>query len=92
MLGNRRGLRTHVLGQVVDRVLSVQQRPHNPQSGRIGQQLERGCCRSDLISGRVMYLRIHAGSVSRPLALSPAQGHPPSPGQPNVEPGYAGDA
>lgn len=64
MLGDCRRLHTDVIGEVVDRMLAVQQRPHDTQTGRVGQQLEglRGCDELD-VSRLLHYLPAHAASV-----------------------------
>lgn len=41
MLGHRRRASTDVVGELVDGVLAMQQRPDDPQAGRVGQELDR---------------------------------------------------
>jgi len=61
-----------MLGEVVHRVLAVQQSPHDPQPGRVGEQLENSHRGVDLTIRRhrrmlnacvVRYLRSHADSL-----------------------------
>ena len=70
VLGDRRGLRTDVVGEVVNGVLAVQQRPHDPQPGRICQQLEGVGREGDPIVDWIACLRIHADSISKQLRPS----------------------
>src|ERR1019366_857417 len=44
-------------------MLPVQQRPDDPQPGRIGQEFERLRSPGHLFAGRIRYLRIHADTV-----------------------------
>src|ERR1039458_1105220 len=63
MLGDRGRADAHMLGQVVHRMLTVEEGPHDAQTGRVGQQFEGLYCPGDLLVIRVTYLRIHAGTI-----------------------------
>ena len=61
VLGHRRRACADVVGQVVDRVLAVQERPDDLQSGRVDEKLEQGGSRIELGRGWFSaYLRGHA--------------------------------
>ncbi|MEY2422039.1 MAG: hypothetical protein QOI95_2106 [Acidimicrobiaceae bacterium] len=65
MLGNSGGLHSDVIGQGVDRMLAVKKRPHDPQPGVIGQQLENvGGGRELGVARLCYYLLGHADSVA----------------------------
>jgi len=60
VLGYPCRLSSHMIGEFVDRVLPVEQGPDDPQSGGVGEQLERldGPCH--LVVAWPIYLRSHA--------------------------------
>ncbi len=61
MLGDRCRPGADVLGELVDRVLPVEEGPHDPQAGRVSDHREHLDGPIDLIVGRVLnFLRIHA--------------------------------
>ena len=73
MLGYRRGRHADVGGEIPHRVFTMQQGPHDVQTGAVGQQLQRrGCC-IQLLSGNRLYtyLRSHAYSVAPPAFQRP---------------------
>src|SRR5437588_11766362 len=53
-----------MVGEVVDRVLAVQQRPQDPQTRGISEQLQHVGRSVELRVGRAIYLRTHVDSVS----------------------------
>lgn len=64
MLRNPSRLNSDVGRQLVDRMLTMDQRPHDLQPRRVGQQLEYTSRFFELICQRLLnYLRIHAASV-----------------------------
>ena len=68
VLGDGRRPGADVVGELVDRVLPVEQGPHDLQSGGVGEQLEYagGDVELDVVRLHAMFanLRSHAGSVS----------------------------
>src|SRR5580704_15369737 len=64
MLGDRGRLGAHQVGQLVDRVLALQQGPDHPQARLVAQQLEHPDGGTELLPGRTLtYLRRHADTL-----------------------------
>ena len=72
VLRHRGWVGVDVLGQLVDAVLAVQQRPQDPQPGLVRQQLQHTDRGGDLLAARFMNLRIHADSL-RPVPRFPGR-------------------
>ncbi len=65
VLRHRCWLGTDVVSELVDRMLTVEERPDDPQAGGIGDQFQRRSSEGDLILGRLGdHLRIHAGNFA----------------------------
>jgi hypothetical protein len=64
VLGHCGWLGPDVVRQLVDGVLPMQQRPHDPQPGRVAQQPQHHGRRLNLILGRFASLRSHADSLA----------------------------
>lgn len=71
MLGHGRGLDANVVGEVVDRVLPVQQRPHDPQPGWIREHAQHADRPLDLPVRGINWLRGHVDSL--PDTMRPLQ-------------------
>jgi hypothetical protein len=65
VLGDGRGLSPDMLCEKIYRVLAMEKRPQDPQSSRVGQQLQRVHCHIDLeLTRHPSYLRIHADKTN----------------------------
>ena len=64
VLRDRCWLGADVVSKLVDRMLTVEERPDDPQAGGISDQFQSRSSKGHLIRGRLVdYLRIHAGSL-----------------------------
>ena len=67
VLGDGGGLRTHQLGQLVDRTLPLHQGPDHPQTGLVAEELQHADGGPDVVGRRNLpYLRRHADRLSLP--------------------------
>jgi hypothetical protein len=72
-----RRLHVEMLGELVDRVLAVQEGPDDPQTGLVSKELQRPNGGGDLARRRLFnYLRGHVNSLSPHWPLGPDVGDP----------------